>query len=403
MKIGILKESRTPADRRVPLTPSQCREVELHFKKTGIIVQPSPDRCFTDKEYEKYGIRLQKEITGCDILLGVKEVKPELLVPDKTYLFFSHTIKKQPYNRNLLKTILAKRIRLIDYEILTGSDGIRLIGFGRWAGLVGAYNGIRAFCIRNRISSLSPAHHFSRLQDMMEAATSVKLPPLKIAVTGGGRVAGGVEEILEAFNIRKVPVEEYLRTGDFGSPVYVQLDPDAYNIRKSGDDFVLAHFFRHPEAYTGNFGRFCGTTDMLIMAAYWDPRAPVLFTMDEMRKSDFRIRVVADITCDINGSVPSSIRTTTHEDPYYDFNPQKAEEEKAFSNPSNITVMTIDNLPGGLPREASSDFGKSLINHVFPRILTSGKDDIITRATITEGGKLTKPYRYLADWIKEEE
>lgn len=403
MKIGILKESKTPADRRVPLTPSQCRQVELRFKKFSVIVQPSPDRCFADKEYEKYGIRLQQDVTDCDILLGVKEVKPELLVADKTYLFFSHTIKKQLHNRNLLKTILAKRICLIDYEILTDSDGIRLIGFGRWAGLVGAYNGIRAFCIRNRINGLSPAHHFNKLQDMMQAASSVKLPPLKIAVTGGGRVAGGTEEILAAFNVRKVSVEEYLRTGDFESPVYVQLDPDAYNIRRSGDDFDLVHFFRHPEAYTGNFGRFCSTTDVLIMAAYWDPKAPVLFIIDEMRKHDFRIRVIADITCDINGSVPSSIRTTTHEDPYYDFNPLTEKEEKAFSNPSNITVMTIDNLPGGLPREASSDFGNSLINNVLPRMFNKGKDDIIKRATIAEGGKLTKTYNYLADWIREAE
>jgi saccharopine dehydrogenase (NAD+, L-lysine-forming) len=346
---------------------------------------------------------MQKDITGCDIFLGVKEVKPELLVPDKTYLFFSHTIKKQPYNRNLLKTVLTKRIRLIDYELLTDSEGIRLIGFGRWAGLVGAYNGIRAFCIRNRINGLSPAHHFNTLQDMMKAASSVKLPPLKIAITGGGRVAGGAEEIMTAFNIRKVPVEEYLRTGDFGSPVYVQLDPDAYNIRRSGDDFDLVHFFRHPDAYTGNFSRFCSTTDVLVMAAYWDPRAPVLFTIDEMRRNDFRIRFIADITCDINGSVPSSIRTTTHEDPYYDFNPQKAEEEKAFSNPSNITVMTIDNLPGGLPREASSDFGNSLINNVLPRMLHTGKDEVIQRAIIAEEGKLTKTYNYLADWVREAE
>lgn len=403
MKIGILKESKTPADRRVPLTPTQCRQVELHFKKLSVIVQPSTYRCFTDKEYEKEGIKMQKDITGCDIFMGVKEVKPELLVPDKTYLFFSHTIKKQPYNRNLLKTVLTKRIRLIDYELLTDSEGIRLIGFGRWAGLVGAYNGIRAFCIRNRINGLSPAHHFNTLQDMMQAASSVKLPPLKIAITGGGRVAGGAEEIMTAFNIRKVPVEEYLRTDDFGSPVYVQLDPDAYNIRRSGDDFDLVHFFRHPDAYTGNFSRFCSTTDVLVMAAYWDPRAPVLFTIDEMRRNDFRIRVIADITCDINGSVPSSIRTTTHEDPYYDFNPQKAEEEKAFSNPSNITVMTIDNLPGGLPREASSDFGNSLINSVLPRMLHTGKDEVIQRAIIAEEGKLTKTYNYLADWVREAE
>jgi len=220
-------------------------------------------------------------------------------------------------------------------------------------------------------------------------------------VTGGGRVAAGSEEILAAFTIRKVTVDEYLHTPDFGMPVYAQLDPEVYNKKKTGEAFDLHYFFAHPEAHTGNFSRFYKTTDLLVMAAYWDPRAPVLFTTEEMRKADFRIRVIADITCDMNGSAPSSIRTTTHEDPYYDFNPLKEEEEEAFSNPSNITVMTIDNLPCGLPREASDDFGNILVQNVLPRIIQSGEDNIIARATITRGGKLTAGYSYLADWINE--
>ncbi|MBN2215556.1 MAG: hypothetical protein JW723_15080 [Bacteroidales bacterium] len=401
MKIGILKESRTPADNRVPLAPLQCRQLEFKFSGTKVVVQPSADRCFTDMEYRKEGIELQQDVSGCDILLGVKEIKPKLLIPDKTYLFFSHTIKKQPYNRELLRTVLAKRIRLIDYETLTDSDGIRIIGFGRWAGLVGTYNGIRAFCIRNGIPGLSPVHRFKELQDMMKLASGVKLPPLKIAVTGGGRVAAGAEEILAAFNVQKVSVEEYLRTNDFGIPVYVQLDPDAYNIRISGYDFDLAYFYKHPDVHTGNFGRFCKTTDLLVMAAYWDPRAPVLFTIEDMQQDNFRIRIIADITCDINGAVPSSIRTTTHEDPYYDYNPFKKKEEKAFSNPSNITVMTVDNLPCALPRAASADFGNNLVKNVLPDIIGGNMNDIITRATIAAEGKLTDRYYYLADWVNK--
>jgi len=399
MKIGILKETKTPADNRVPLTPLQCKQLELKSKGIKVFVQPSKDRCFTDKEYEKAGVELQHDLTDCDVLLGVKEVKPEKLIPYKTYLFFSHTIKKQPHNRELLETVLKKRVRLIDYETLTDSEGIRLIGFGRWAGLVGAYNGIRAFCKRNNISGLSPAHRFKKLQDMIILVSSVKLPPVKIAVTGGGRVAAGSEEILAACNVQKVSIEDYISTDDFGRPVYVQLEADAYNTRKTGKAFELSHFFKHPEAYKGNFGRFCSKTDLLIMAAFWDPRAPVLFNMEEMRKKDFRISVIADITCDINGSVPSSIRTTTHENPFYDFNPITEREEEAFSNPSNITVMTIDNLPCGLPRAASVDFGNILINKVLPLIIQSGKDDIIARATIAEKGKLTAGFNYLADWI----
>jgi len=401
MKIGILRETKAPADNRVPLTPLQCKQLELKFKGITVFVQSSKDRCFTDKEYEKAGVRLRQDITHCDVLLGVKEVNPENLIPDKTYLFFSHTIKKQPYNRNLLMTVLKKRVRLIDYETLIGSDGIRLIGFGRWAGLVGAYNGIRAYCIRNHISDLTPAHRFKRLQNMIKLASTVKLPPMKIAVTGGGRVAGGSEEILAAFDIRKVSVEEYLTTGDFKRPVYVKLEPDAYNVRKTGKAFKLSHFFKHPESYRGNFNRFCSRTDLLVMAAYWDPRAPVLFTIEEMKKDDFRIGVIADITCDINGSVPSSVRTTTHEDPFYDFNPITEKEEEAFSNPSNVTVMTIDNLPCALPRAASVDFGNNLVDKVLPLIIQGDKDEIITRATIAKEGKLNAGYEYLADWVNE--
>ena len=401
MKIGILKETKTPADNRVPLTPLQCKQLENKFKGIKVFVQPARDRCFTDKEYGKAGIELRHDITDCDVLLGVKEVRPEYLIPDKTYLFFSHTIKKQPHNRDLLKAVLKKHIRLIDYETLTDSEGMRLIGFGRWAGLVGAYNGIRAFCLRNKISGLSPSHRFKKLQDMIKLASSVKLPPVKIAVTGGGRVAAGAEEILAAFNVQKVSVEDYLHTDDFGRPVYVQLEPDAYNTSKTGETFQLSHFFKHPEAYMGNFSRFCNKTDLLVMAAYWDPRSPVLFNIEEMRKKDFRIRIIADITCDINGSVPSSIRTTTHENPYYDFNPVTEKEEEAFSNPSNIVVMTIDNLPCGLPRAASVDFGNYLINKVLPLIIQSDKDDILARATIAEKGKLTATYHYLADWVNK--
>ncbi len=403
MKIGILKESKTPADNRVPLTPLQCKQLEQKMKGVKVVVQPSKERCFTDSEYKQTEILLQQDISDCDVLLGVKEVKPEYLIPDKTYLFFSHTIKKQPHNRELLKAILKNRIRLIDYETLTDSNGMRLMGFGRWAGLVGTYNGIRAFCIRYHIPGLLPVQHFKGLQDMIKHVLTVKLPPLKIAVTGGGRVAGGSGEILAAAGVRMVSVEEYIHTDDFNIPVYTQIEPEAYNKRKTGEDFDLAHFFRHPEDYVGNFNRFCSTTDLLVMAAYWDPRAPVLLTIEEMRMDDFRIRIIADIACDINGSVPSSIRTTTHENPYYDFNPLKEKEEEAFSNPSNITVMTIDNLPCGLPRAASTDFGNSLVQKVLPRMLHGGEDDIITRATITEGGKLTSRYNYLADWIIEPE
>jgi saccharopine dehydrogenase (NAD+, L-lysine-forming) len=399
MRIGILRETKTPADRRVPLTPKQCRLIREEFPGISILVQPSRDRCYSDKEYRDEGIDLDEDLNNCDILMGVKEVSAAMLIPGKTYFFFSHTIKKQEHNKQLLKTILEKRIRLVDYEMLTDSKGVRIIGFGRWAGLVGTYNGIRALCTRNGIPGLIPPQDCSGLQEMMQRASDVELPPVRIALTGDGRVAGGSEEMLSSFRIRKVTVDTFLQNTVPNKAVYVQLDPEKYNRNKDGKQFDLQHFFRHPGAYDSLFSRFLGITDLLIMAAYWDPKAPVLFTANQMKDKNFSIRVIADITCDINGSVPSSLRTTTFADPYFDFNRFTAKEEKAFSNPGNITVMTIDNLPCGLPVEASEDFGHSLIRNIFPILIQGDNEQIIQRATIAEQGKLTEQFSYLGDWV----
>jgi saccharopine dehydrogenase (NAD+, L-lysine forming) len=401
MKIGILKETKSPADSRVPLTPAQCRLIMDEFSGISVFVQPSSNRCFSDKEYEQEGIPLLQDMSGCDILMGVKEVKPQSLIPGKTYFFFSHTIKMQPHNRELLRTVLDKHIKLVDYEMLTDGKGIRIIGFGRWAGLAGTYLGIRACCIREGNLNLIPPHKCEGLEDLMRQARRTKLPDLRIVVTGDGRVAGGSEEMLGAFGVKKVSVEEFLTRESFAYPVYAQLDPGKYNMNISGAGFDLAHFFVHPEAYKSSFDRFLNRTDLLIMAAYWDPRSPVLFTPGEMKSTNFRIRVIADITCDIRGSVPSSVRTTTFEQPYYDYNPKTDTEEEAFCDRENITVMTIDNLPCGLPKEASRDFGQNLIKNVLPLFLGGDNESIIKRATIAEDGNLTARYYYLHEWVNQ--
>jgi alanine dehydrogenase len=401
MKIGILRETKTTIDTRVPLSPKQCRLIEDEFEGTRVYVQPWNNRCFADKEYEKEGISLQHDLSGCDILLGVKEVAPQELIPGKTYFFFSHTIKKQSHNKGLLKAVLEKHIKLVDYEMLTDSRGIRIIGFGRWAGLVGTYHGIRSMCIRLKIPGLPPPQTCRDLQDMMKKASSIHLPSLRIAVTGDGRVAGGSEEMMNAFGIQKVMVDKFLCNLHSGTPVYVQLDAEKYNRNKNGNPFKLQHFFTDPQDYKSNFARFCDKTDLLIMAAYWDPGAPVLFTHHQMQDKNFRIKVIADITCDLNGSIPSTIRSTTFNNPYYDYNPLTGKEEEPFSNPANITVMAINNLPCGLPMEASIDFGYNLMKYVLPLLLGGDNENIIGRATITEKGKLTANYNYLADWVNQ--
>jgi len=401
MKIGILRETKIPPDNRVPLTPKQCRLIEDEFPGTEIIVQPGDGRCYTDREYIDEGIIVQDDVNDCDVLVGVKEVNPADLIPDKTCFFFSHTIKKQEHNRHLLKTILDKHIRLVDYELLSDSKGIRIIGFGRWAGLVGTYTGIRAMGIRQNAFELPHPMECAGLSEMLLQASRIPLPPWRLAMTGDGRVAGGAEEMMSAFHIHKVTLENYMIQADSGFPVYVQLDPEKYNCRKSGESFDLWHFFSNPVLYKSNFHRFCNKTDMLINAAYWDPAAPVLFTSSQMKDEDFKIKVIADITCDLNGSVPTTIRTTTFRDPYYDYNRWTGREEKAFSNSGNITVMPIDNLPCGLPREASMDFGHNLIKNVLPLLLYEDTEGIIASATIAENGKLTTKFNYLAEWVSK--
>ncbi len=401
MKIGILREGKTPPDKRVPLTPEQCVEVQEKFPDSKIVVQFSAVRAFKDDDYKEKGITVTENLSECDVLMGVKEVPVRELIPGKIYFFFSHTIKKQAYNRTLLQEALRKKIQLIDYEVLTDKDGFRIIGFGRFAGLVGAYSGIRAFGLRNRLFEIKPAWQCYNIDEMFEQLNDTKLPPVKIAVTGDGRVAGGVIEILEYLKIKNLSPYEYLKNEIPGQPVFSQLRPQNYVKRKDGSAFDLLHFFNHPEQYENAFLPFARTTDLLIAAAYWDPKAPVLFTSGEMKNDAFRISVISDITCDIEGSIPSTKKAATIADPFYDYNPFTEQVELPFSSEKNVTVQAVDNLPCELPRDASEDFGRNLIDRVFPALFGDDKEGVIERASITKNGKLTGRFIYLQDFVSE--
>ena len=398
MKVGIVREGKVPPDKRVPLTPEQCIEVMNQFPNVKVVVQPSPIRCFKDSDYTQKGIVLQENLSDCDVLLGVKEVKIDDLVSGKTYFFFSHTIKKQAYNRKLLQTLLEKKIQMVDYEVLTNKEGFRVIGFGRIAGLVGAYSGLRAFGLKNELFELKPAHKCHDLEEMLKHLDELTLPPVKIAVTGDGRVAGGVLEILNHMKIMRVSPGGFLNEEECDTPIYTQLLPNNYTRRKDGERFDLMHFISHPTEYENAFHPFTKAADLLIAAAYWDPKAPVLFTADEMKEPEFQISVISDITCDIEGSIPSTKRAATIDDPYYDYNPYTGELEEAFSNPNNISVQAVDNLPNELPKDASVDFGRNLIDKVFPGLFGEDVDGIIQRASITKNGKLTEKFAYLQDF-----
>src|SRR6218665_1920504 len=329
-KIGVLREEKSPPDKRVPLTPLICSELSGIYPNVEIVVQPSKIRCYSDEEYTSFGVTLQENLEDCDILMGVKEVPPELIIRGKTYFFFSHTIKKQPHNRKLMKALIAKQVRMIDYETLTDKNHNRIIGFGRYAGVVGAYNGILGYGLKYDLFRLKPAHLCRDRAEMEEELKRVKLPNIKIALTGGGRVANGVIETLSALRIRKVTPEEFLMAS-FREPVYCQLNPRDYVEQPDDHNFDLNDFFKHPEHFVSRFGPFTKVTDLYISAHYWDPRSPKMFTAEDMKAKDFHISVVADITCDIDGSVPTTLRASSIAQPFYGYNIIKGKEDLPFT------------------------------------------------------------------------
>ncbi len=397
--LGLLCEGRTPPDRRVALTPKKCVELQDAYPGLRVRVQPSPTRAFSDQEYRDLGIEVKDDMTPCDVLLGVKEVPVEWLLAGKTYLFFSHTIKQQPRNRALLQTILQKDISLIDYELLTNAAGERVVAFGHWAGLVGAYNGLLTYGRKHGLFTLKPAWRCVDMEDMEEEFFKVKrLPPIKLAVTGSGRVAQGALEVLGRMGIRRVSVYDYLYL-DFNEPVYTQLCSSDYNRRRDGRVWDTANFHREPAAYESTFGKYLPVTDLLIACAYWHPAAPRLFTEADTQRPDFKINTIADVTCDVNGSIPLTQRSTTIEEPAFDYNPATGALETAYSRPANITVMAVDNLPCELPRNASRDFSRQLLDQVLPPLVAGDPAGVLARATIAAGGQLRPRFAYLTDYV----
>ena len=399
IKIGILRETRNPPDRRVPLTPPQIIALEELYPFIEFFIQPSDYRCYSNDEYEYLDIPMKEDLRDCDILLGIKEVDRRTLIPEKTYMFFAHVGKKQPHNREMFREMAERNMSLIDYEYLTTDKGERVIAFGRWAGIVGAYNALRARGIKTNRFRLKPAYQCRDLDEMWAGLRLIELKPgLKILVTGKGRVAKGALETLDVCNIVRVEPEDFLNR-EFDVPVVCQIGPEHYTRHKSKEQFSFSHFTRHPCNYESTFLPFTKVTDILITGHYWDPRSPVFFSKEDMKKSEFRISVIADISCDINGPVPSTLRASTISDPFYGYNPFNEAEEPAFTRPTNITVMSIDNLPGELPRDASHDFGNQLMRNALHYLFTNSGNPMIERATIIRNGKLTSGFKYLEDYL----
>ena len=401
MKFGIIKERKNPPDRRVVFSPLKLKEFKEQFPKAIVKVEPSAMRIFSDDAYRKQGIEVTENMTDCDVLLGVKEVPIEALIPNKKYFFFSHTIKKQPYNRRLIQAILHKNIELYDHETMVKENGMRLIGFGRYAGIVGAYNGFRAIGLKNNSFNLPKAANLAGQQELISELNKIRLPNMKILLTGNGKVAYGAKEMLDGMKILQVSVEQYLHNS-FEEPVYCLADVLDYNKRKDHQVLDNFDFYNHPEKYESDFMRFATVTDFFIAGHFYGNGAPYLFTREDAKSQKFKIQFVADISCDVNGPVASTLRASTIAAPLYGYNPA-TESEVDYKDKEAIVVMAVDNLPCELPKDASEGFGELFLNNVVPAFFNNDKDGILQRAKMTEKGRLTKRFSYLQDYVDGKE
>ncbi len=397
LTFGILKERKSPPDRRVVFTPNGLTDVVSQFPMASFVVESSDIRAFDDASYVAAGFPIVTDVTGCDVLLGVKEVPIDALIPDKKYFFFSHTIKKQPYNRALLQAVLEKNIELYDHEVIVNAKGFRLIGFGRYAGIVGTYNGFRAFGLKHASFELPKATTLSDQAALITELRQLQLPPIKIVLTGTGKVGSGAKEMLDAMQIKEVSVSDYLQN-TYDHPVYVQIDVLDYNKRKDGQILDKSDFYTHPSDYEIDFMRFAKVSDLYIAGHFYGDGAPYIFTREDAKSDDFNISVVADISCDVDGPVASTIRSSTIADPIYGYNPV-SEMETAYTDPNAIAVMAVDNLPCELPKDASEGFGAMFLGHVIPAFFNEDADGILARARMTENGKLTPRYAYLQEYV----
>ncbi len=396
MKFGIIKERKNPPDRRVVFTPDELARMQKEHPDAEIKVEHSDIRVFPDEQYAQLGIEIATDMTDCDVLFGVKEVPVDALIPNKKYFFFSHTLKKQTHNRKLLQAILEKKIDLYDHETIVDAHYKRLIGFGRYAGIVGAYNGLRAFGLKFELFSIPKAEALTSKEELITKLRRQMLPPIKIVLTGHGKVAMGAKEILDGTRIKEVSIENYL-TKNYSEAVYTKIDVTDYYQRKDGKPADKDDFYANPTEYTSNFERFSKVSDIFMAGHFYGNDGPEILTRDMLRAPGCKIKVVADISCDVDGPIACTIKASTIADPLFGYLASE-NTEVPYTHPGAIVVMSVDNLPCELPKDASEGFGEMFMEHVIPAFFNGDKDGILERAKMTENGKLTKRFEYLQDY-----
>ena len=395
IKLGLIREGKVPPDSRVALIPEQVKAINA-AGKYQIVVQPSPNRCYSDQEYMDAGCTLTEDMAGCDFLLGIKEVPKSQLIPGKKYFFFSHTYKKQAYNQALLQKIIDDRITLLDYELLTNEKGNRVIAFGYFAGMVGAHNALYTYAQRTKsfeIKRLKDCFDYAEATEMYKGIT---FPNVKIVLTGTGRVGSGAAQVLTDMGIKKVDNTAFLHDS-FDEPIFTQLAPENYVARKDGKAYEKYHFYDNPKEHKSIFGPYTSVADIMINGIYWDNDAPAFFTVDKMKDPAWNIKVIADVTCDIApvSSIPSTLFASTIADPIFGFDPQTGKKTTPHGE-HIVDMMTIDNLPNELPRDASKAFGEMYTKYVLDD-LADADSKLLERSMIASEGKLGPHYKYLSE------
>lgn len=400
MKIGLLKETKKPVDNRVPLSPDQVAQLNREYPESKIVVQSSDIRAFSDEEYRKAGVEVVDDISDCDVLFGIKEANISTLIPNKHYFFFGHIAKMQEYNRPLLQAFMEKGITFSDYEYLVDDNNIRVCAFGWWAGVVGVYYTLRGYGLKTKTFELPKPDIRFTLEQLIQNLKAIQLPKVKLLVTGAGRVSQGAQFTLNKIGACQMTESEYLCNSEVDTLCYAVADVDKLVRRKDAGAFSWKHFSENAKEYESDFMRWAKYTDILICAHFWAPDAPVYLSADDLRSVDNRIKMIGDVTCDIMGSIKSTIRPATHAEPYYDYDPLTAQEAPLFANKDNITVEAVDTCPNALPMDASKYFGEMLIPHVFRPLLEGRSEDskVITRSTIVKDGRLTEKFSYLSEF-----
>tara|TARA_B100001248_G_scaffold251895_1_gene227476 strand:- start:40 stop:1233 length:1194 start_codon:yes stop_codon:yes gene_type:complete len=396
MKIGIIKEYKNPPDKRVVFSPEKCVEVVKKYPEVKFLIERSDIRCFSDDEYDSIGLEIVDDLSECDILIGVKEVPIEKLIVNKKYFFFSHTIKKQPYNKKLLQEILKKNIELYDHETIVDKSNNRLIGFGYYAGVIGAYNGFRAYGLKKKLFKIPKAIELKDRVEFNQTLKQIKIPNIKILLSGKGRVGSGTKEVLDFLKIKQVSPNDFVDK-EFDEAVYTNIDVLDYNYSNSIENSI-SNFYNFPEKFESTFSKFSSVADIYFAGHYHNPKAPKLITNQDMKENSFNIDVIADISCDIDGPIASTIRPSTIDNPIYGFHKSNS-IECDFLDPDAIAVMAVDNLPCELPRDSSEMFGDMFLKYVIPSFFNHDKEDILKNSKMTSNGKLTPRFKYLSDYV----